>query len=160
MDTVFLYLVTAVLLMLSFVRDRKKTFRAIVKGLRALEGLLPQLLAVVILIAVMLAVFDAELISRVLGERSGFPGVLGAGIIGSVTLIPGFVAFQLAGELLRNGAGVLQIATFVSTLMMVGVVTLPIEIAYFGKRIAIARNAFAFLFSFAAAFFVAWVVGL
>jgi hypothetical protein len=44
--------------------------------------------------------------------------------------------------------------------MMVGVVTLPIEIAYFGKRITFARNAFAFLFSFAAAFFVAWVVGL
>ncbi len=130
------------------------------KGLRALEGLLRQLLAVVILIAVLLAVFDAELISRVLGERSGLWGVLGAGIIGSITLIPGFVAFQLAGELLRNGAGVLQIATFVSTLMMVGVVTLPIEIAYFGKRITFARNAFAFLFSFAAAFFVAWVVGL
>jgi hypothetical protein len=34
------------------------------------------------------------------------------------------------------------------------------EIKYFGKRAAIARNSFAFLFSFVAAVFVAWVVGL
>ena len=38
MDTVFLYIVTGALFILSFVRDRKKTFRALVKGLRALEG--------------------------------------------------------------------------------------------------------------------------
>lgn len=160
MDTVFLYVVTGGVFILSFVRDRKKTFRALVKGLRAIEGLLPQLVSVVIIIAIMLSVFDSQTISRYLGDESGFAGVLGASVIGAVTLIPGFVAFQLAGELLRNGAGVLQIATFVSSLMMVGFVTLPMEIAYFGKRIAIARNALAFVFSFVAGFFVFWVVSI
>lgn len=49
-------------------------------------------------------------------------------------------------------------ATFVSTLMMVGAVTLPVEIRVFGKRTALARNALAFVFSFGAALFVWWVV--
>jgi uncharacterized membrane protein YraQ (UPF0718 family) len=121
---------------------------------------MPQFITVLILIAVMLAVFNAQTISRFLGAGTGALGVFAAAAIGSITLIPGFVAFPLAGELLRNGAGTLQIATFVSTLMMVGIVTLPMEISYFGKRTAILRNVFALIFSFVAAIFVAWAVGL
>lgn len=160
MDTVFLYILTAILLVASGIKDPKKSKKALIKGLRAIEGLLPQLITVVIVIAVILAVFDSQTISRFIGGESGFAGVLSAGVIGAITLIPGFVAFQLAGELLHHGAGVLQIATFVSSLMMVGFITLPLEISYFGKRVAIARNIFAFIFSFGAAFFVSWVVGV
>ena len=160
MDTVAMYIVALVLFSVSAFKDREKTKKALLKGLKSIEGIFPQMLVVLVLIAVLLAVFDSNAISRFLGDRSGFFGVLAAGIIGAITLIPGFVAFPLAGELLRNGAGTLQIATFVSTLMMVGVITLPMEIQVFGRRAAVARNAFAFLFSFAAAFFVSWAVSL
>ena len=44
--------------------------------------------------------------------------------------------------------------------MMVGIVTLPMEMKYFGKKTAILRNSLAFLFSFAAALFVGWAVSL
>ncbi|HEY9061859.1 MAG TPA: hypothetical protein VIO64_15335 [Pseudobacteroides sp.] len=44
---------------------------------------------------------------------------------GSITLIPCFVAFLLAAALLKSGAGFMQIAVFISTLMMVGIVTIP-----------------------------------
>jgi uncharacterized membrane protein YraQ (UPF0718 family) len=155
-----MYVVALVLFSISAVKDRDRTKKALLKGLKSIEGILPQMLVVLVLIAVLLASFDSNAISRFLGDRSGFLGVLAAGLIGAITLIPGFVAFPLAGELLRNGAGTLQIATFVSTLMMVGVVTLPMEMQVFGKRAAIARNAFAFLFSFAAAIFVSWAVSL
>jgi len=43
---------------------------------------------------------------------------------------------------------------------MVGIVTLPMEMKYFGKRAALLRNSLAWLFSIAAAFFVGWVVSL
>ena len=81
-------------------------------------------------------------------------------MIGSITLISAFVAFPAASALLQNGAGVIQIATFVSCLMMAGAVTVPLEIKYFGKRIAIVRNVAALLFSFVAAVFVDWAVNL
>ncbi len=160
MDALVFYIAAILLFGLSFVKDRKKTRQALMKGLKSLEGILPQFITVLILIAVMLALFNAETIGRFLGARTGTLGVAVAAVLGSITLIPGFVAFPLAGELLKNGAGTLQIATFVSTLMMVGVVTLPMEIAYFGKRAAILRNAFALAFSILAGIFVAWAVSL
>lgn len=160
MDTIILYCAAFALLGISLLRSREKTVQALRKSLRALENILPQLLTVLLFVAVVLSLFDAEHISRFLGSGSGFPGVLTAAVAGSITLIPGFVAFPAASELLRSGAGVLQIAAFVSSLMMVGVVTLPMEILVFGRRTAILRNALAFLFVFAAAAFVAWAVAI
>ncbi len=160
MDTLVMYVVVVVLFGLSFLKDRAKTKAAFLKGLKAVEGILPQLVAVLLLIAVMLAAFDAETITRFIGAGTGAVGVAIATALGAITLIPGFVAFPLAGELLRNGAGVTQIAAFVSSLMMVGVITLPMEISVFGKRAAIARNALALAFSVLAAIFVAWAVSL
>jgi uncharacterized membrane protein YraQ (UPF0718 family) len=160
MDTLILYALAGLLFCISAAANKEKTRKALMKGLKALEGILPQFLAVLVFVAVILAVFDAGTISRFLGEQTGIFGTIAAALIGAITLIPGFVAFPAAGELLRNGAGTLQIATFVSSLMMVGIVTLPMEIKYFGRRAAVARNALAFLFSFAAAAFVAWVVSL
>jgi uncharacterized membrane protein YraQ (UPF0718 family) len=159
-DTLIMYAVAGALLVLSLIKDRQKTLRAVKKGLKAFEGILPQFLVVLVLVAAVLALFDPAAISRLIGEQSGMLGMLAAALVGAITLIPGFVAFPAAAQLLRNGAGVLQIAVFVSTLMMVGVVTLPLEITYFGRRAAITRNALAFGFSFLAALFVAWVVSL
>ncbi len=68
------------------------------------------------------------------------PQFLSVLVIIGLTLIPGFVAFPLAAALLKNGAGYAQIAAFVSSLVMVGVATLPMEFKVFGKRAAILRN--------------------
>ena len=57
------------------------------------------------------------------------------------------LAFPLAASLLKAGAGYAQITMFVTTLMMVGVVTLPMEIKYFGRKLALKRNALALVFS-------------
>ena len=52
----------------------------------------------------------------------------------------------------------MQIAAFVSTLMMVGVVTMPVEIKYFGKKATLLRNGAAFIFSFVVALIIGMVV--
>ena len=54
----------------------------------------------------------------------------------------------------------MQIGAFISALMMVGIVTLPVEIKYFGKKLAIARNILAFLFSFVVALVIGVVMSL
>ena len=109
-----------------------------------------------LLIGVLLAVVDHELISSLLGESSGWFGVILASIIGAITLIPGFVAFPTAALLLKGGAGYMQIAAFVSTLMMVGIVTFPLEKKEFGTKFAILRN----LFSFGFAIIIALMMGV
>jgi len=159
-DTILLYVAALVLFALSAAKDREKTKQALKKGLKAFEGIMPQLLTVLVLVAIVLSVFDEQAISRYLGSSTGWAGVAVAAVVGSITLVPGFVAFPAAGELLRSGAGILQVATFVSTLMMVGVVTLPMEIKTFGKRAAFARNSLALGFSILAALFISWAVSL
>jgi uncharacterized membrane protein YraQ (UPF0718 family) len=149
--TWILYGLAAAGLAVSFFRDRKKTKIALLKAWKAFENILPQLLTILVVIGVAMALVSRETIQRLIGSDSGVWGVLAAAAVGSVTLIPGFVAFPLAAALLKNGAGYMQIAAFVSTLMMVGVVTLPLEIRTFGKRTAILRNVLALCFSLAAA---------
>jgi uncharacterized membrane protein YraQ (UPF0718 family) len=144
------------LLAASFFKDRAKTLLALKKAGKALLGILPQFLGIIVLIGLLLAVFDPSTINRLIGESSGWLGVLVASVIGSITLIPGFIAFPTAAMLLRGGAGLMQIAAFVSTLMMVGVVTLPAEIGTFNRKFALLRNGLAYVFSL----LVALVMGL
>lgn len=155
MDSYLLYGITIVLLLLSFFKDRKKTRMALKKGWKAFDNILPQFLVVILFVGVMLAVLDPQTISRLIGKNSGWVGVILAALVGSITLIPGFVAFPTAALILQAGAGYTQIGAFISTLMMVGVVTIPVEIKYFGKKMTLLRNLMAFIFSF----FVAYVIG-
>lgn len=131
---------------------------ALKKAWKSFENILPQFLVVLLLVGVLLAVLNTETISKFIGQESGFLGVALAAVIGAITLIPGFVAFPTAAMLLNGGAGYMQIAAFVSTLMMVGIVTMPVEIKYFGKKLTILRNALAFVFSFAVAIIIGLVV--
>jgi uncharacterized membrane protein YraQ (UPF0718 family) len=156
MFTIILYLLAFTFLIVSFFKDRKKTKMALKKAWKAFENILPQFLSILIIIGVLLAVLTPETISKLIGQQSGWIGMLIAGIVGSITLIPGFVAFPLAAALLKSGAGFMQIAVFISTLMMVGIVTIPLEIKYFGRKTAILRNSLAFIFSFV----VAIVIGV
>lgn len=153
-----LYGIAIICLGLSYYKNKQKTMKALKKAWKAFENLLPQLLGVIVLVGIMLAIFNAEMISKIIGAESGWYGTLIAGIIGAITLIPGFVAFPTAALLLDNGAGYIQIGAFVSTLMMVGLMTLPVEIKYFGKRLSIIRNIIAFIFSFIVAIIIGKVV--
>ena len=157
--TIFLYIITIVFLGVSYYKDHKKTNSALKKALKAFENILPQFLGIIVLVGIMLSIFNAEIISEIIGSKSGWIGVMISAIVGSITLIPGFVAFPTAAMLIKNGAGYMQIGVFVSTLMMVGVITLPVEIKYFGKRLAIARNIMAVIFSFMVAFIIGKVAG-
>ena len=155
---IILYSLAIILLAASYLKDKSKTKKALKKAWKSFENILPELLVIMLLIGVLLAVVDHELISSLLGESSGWFGVILASIIGAITLIPGFVAFPTAALLLKGGAGYMQIAAFVSTLMMVGIVTLPVEVKYFGKKISYTRNMLAFMFSFIVAIVVGMVV--
>lgn len=152
MFTYVLYALAGTSLLVSFIKDKKKTKMALKKAWKSFENILPQLLAVMIIIGFALAVLSPETISKIIGSESGVFGIAAAALIGSITLIPGFVAFPLAAALLENGAGYMQITAFVSTLMMVGIVTIPMETNTLGKKVTLMRNGCAFIFSIIAAF--------
>ncbi len=148
MNSIYLYFLALLFLLISYLKDRQKTKMALFKAWKSFSNLIPEILSVMMFAGIILAILNPNTISKLIGAESGFSGILLSLIAGSVALIPGFVAFPLGAALLEEGAGYAQIAAFVSSLMAVGIVTLPLEIKYFNKRIAILRNAFALIVSF------------
>jgi len=157
MNSVFtfsLYGLAFVLLGISFLKDRKKTILSLKKAWKIFFNILPQFIAILLIVGLLLALITPETIQRIIGAESGFFGMLITSLLGAVTLVPVLIAFPIAAELLNNGAGITQIAVFISTLTMVGLITLPMEIKYLGKKVAISRNLLAYLLAFATAFIV------
>ena len=115
-------------------------------------GVLPQFVAILLLVGLALAVLSPETIRRTICEETGFIGMLLASLVGAVSLVPVMIAFLIVAELLESGAGIIQMAVFVSTLTTVGLITIPIETKYLGKKVAVLRNILAFAFSFITAY--------
>ena len=103
------YLIAIGFLIFSFVKDKHKTRKALLKTWKAFENILPMLLGIIIIVGILIAVLDPQLIAKLIGKNSGFLGVLILAVIGSVALIPGFIAFPTAALLLNGGAGYMQI---------------------------------------------------
>jgi len=149
-------IITIAAVLASLLFDRRRTWTGIRRGIRMFLGILPDLLVVLIAAAVLLALTTESVIVRLLGKGSGLAGIAAAAIIGSIALIPGFIAFPLAAVLHQSGVSLGVIAVFITTLMMVGIVTLPVERKYFGWKIALYRNGL----SFAGALVVGLLMGM
>ncbi|OED06548.1 permease [Methanosarcina sp. A14] len=147
MNSTYFYALAFIFLTVSYLKDKKRTKIALLKAWKSFSGILPEILSVMMFAGITLAILSPDIISKLIGSNSGFFGVVLSLTAGSITMIPGFVAFPLGATLLDAGAGYAQIAAFVSSLMAVGVVTLPLEIKYFSKRMAILRNASALVIS-------------
>lgn len=154
MTSFFLYCMCIFLLIASFLKDKQKTKLALKKAFISFENIMPQFFTIVIVIGIILSVIDTNTISKIIGENSGFLGVLISSVVGSITMMPTFVAFSMGNSLLQSGAGYAQVSALISTLTMVGVMTFSMESKYIGRQAALVRNVIAFLFSFIVALFM------
>jgi uncharacterized membrane protein YraQ (UPF0718 family) len=152
----YLYIIAGLALLGSLCFSREKTVRSLKIAARRFIHILPAFIVMLILISVVIYLVPDEVISRYLGGSDKFISVILASILGSVTFLPGFIAFPLAGILLQKGVAYMVIAAFTTTLMMVGVLTAPVEKAYFGMRVTVIRNVLGFFI----ALVVAVMIGL
>lgn len=159
MFTIVLYSLALLLLAVSFFKNREKTKAALKKAWKSFENILPSMLSILLLIGLILSVLDEKTISRMIGTQSGAWGMIIAAVIGCITLLPGYVAIPLAASLVQAGAGYAQIAIFISTLMMVGVATFPLEVNYFGRKLALKRNALSLAVSIMSACLIGVIMG-
>jgi len=151
-----LLILTTISLVISFYFDKQKTFLGIKKGLKMFLTLLPTVLNVLIFVSIFLVLVPQNLLIKLLGKNSGVLGIIIASLLGSISLMPGIISFPLSKILLHNGASYTVVTTFLTTLMMVGVITLPIEIKYFGLKVSLLRNVLSFL----GAIIIALIIGV
>lgn len=139
--------ITILLVIYTVFKDKNKAKQALIKALVKFVNLLPMLLVIIVLIGLIFGFIPPELIKDYLGSGQNVLEVVFAAIFGAITMIPSLVALPLAGSLVEAGASYTPIAAFITTLTMVGFVTLPIEIKEMGKKLTILRNVFAFIFA-------------
>lgn len=135
-----LLLITSGAVLLSYLKDVKKTQQGIRSGIKMFLGILPTIFVLILSISILLYLLPEGIIVHYLGKKAGISAYILAALIGSVALIPGFIAYPLAGILLKNGVSYPVIAVFISTLLMVGIITIPLEARYFGWKVAALRN--------------------
>jgi len=140
-----LLIFTLAAVILSFIANRKKTLEGLKMATNLFLNILPSFITVLIAVAFLLAFLPKEVLAKLLGEKSGAFGFVIAALLGSISLIPGIVAYPLSSVLLKNGASYPVIAVFITTLMMVGIVTLPVESKFFGFKVAFTRNLLSFI---------------
>ncbi|WP_457549337.1 permease [Archaeoglobus sp.] len=150
--TVIINVFAIVSLIVAFVKDRTKTKRALMIALKSFVRILPMVVAIVILIGLLLGFVPKSVISETVGEQAGYKGIIVVAILGAIMHIPSIISFPLASSLLKSGASVTAVAVFITTLTMIGIVTLPLEIRELGKKMALLRNGISFV--------VAIVIGL
>ncbi len=156
-NATILYTIAIILTSISFIKDRNKTKDALLKSWKMFRNILPDILSVMLFVGLSLSLLTPSLISSIIGEKSGLMGIVYSTMIGSVALIPSFVVFPLGDTLVQNGAGLPQVAALMSTMMSVGIVTLPMEQKLFGRSFAYTRNAAGILMSLIFAYII-WVV--
>ena len=155
----FLYALTVVLLVVSLLASREKTLQALRIALRRFAKIAPAFVVMLVLVAVALYLLPERTMLRLLAPQHKWVGTATALGVGSVSIMPGFIAFPLCGVLLERGALYMVLSAFSTTLMMVGVVTFPLERAYLGAKLALARNASSFLIAIAVALVMGLVFG-
>ena len=137
----YLYLTTALLLAVSFAFNARKSLRALkVSGKRFLM-IAPSFLFMLALVATALELIPESLLEKVLRNEDPWRGIVAALGIGSVSVMPGFIAYPMCSVFRGLGAANAVIAAFATSLMMVGVFTFPMESRYLGWRLAAYRNA-------------------
>lgn len=137
----YLYIVAGLALLASLVVSRENTARALKVAARRFITTLPAFLLMLVAVSLTLFLVPEEVIVKYLASGSKCAALLLASVLGSLTLMPGFVAFPLAGVLLSQGVPYMVLSAFTTTLMMVGVLTYPVERTYLGMKVTVLRNA-------------------
>ena len=150
------YSITALILFISFLINKQKTYKAIKLSFVKFKKITPTFITMLIFVSIILFLFPDEVISNYLSNSNKVISLFLASLIGSITLMPGFVAYPLSGILLTKGVPYMVLSAFTTTLMMVGIITFPIERAYFGVKVTIIRN----MISFFIALTVALITGM
>jgi len=145
-ETVIFINIAALLgLIISITRNKAKTKQALKIALKGIIRMIPALGILIVLVGLIMGFFKPEMISRFFGDKTGFIGIMLASLAGAVLLIPSLIAFPLTASLVSSGASISVAAAFITTLTMIGFVTMPIEIKELGKKFTFMRNGISFV---------------
>ncbi len=145
MTTIIMVIIAAGFLLFSIIKSRKKTKKSVLIAKKLFLNTFIEVAGVMALVGLVLALLPPDLIKQLLGGDSQILSTIFGALIGTVTIMPAFIAFPLSKSLYMSGAYLVTIAAFLTTLTMVGVATYPIEVRHFGRKFTLVRNGISFM---------------
>lgn len=145
--TISLWIITLSWFIVSIIKDKKKTIDSIKMSSGLMRNMIGEIIGILFLIGLLLTFIPPDTIKQYLGGSNMFISTVVAAFVGTITLIPAFVAFPLVGSLVNAGASIIPTVAFLTTLTMVGMVTFPLEKREFGLKFALTRNSLSFIFA-------------
>ena len=118
---------------------------SIKKSLDSFKTMLPTLVGTLLLIN-LISVSAQGFYSNLFTGNYIKDSFIGA-LAGSISFGIPLTSYIIGGELLKQGVNLLAVTAFIMTWSTVGITMLPLEITMLGKRFALARNFFNFVFA-------------
>ncbi len=156
---IVVYCLTVLALVASVLKSPDKTKLALRIAWSRFREVAPTFLQIVCLASVVLTLLPDDVVASYLSSENRWVALAIAAGLGSITLLPGFIAFPLAGSLLDKGAAYMVLSAFTTTVMMVGILTIPLERRYFGLKVTLIRNLAGLGIALAVALVTGWVFG-
>lgn len=118
---------------------------SLIRTLKIFQTALPMLSGVLLLVSLISVVFQNGFAGWFTGDwlKDSFIGALA----GSISFGIPITSYIAGGELLHKGVSLLAVTAFIMAWTTVGLVMLPLEATFLGKKFAVLRNAVNFVFA-------------
>ena len=136
------YITTIICLIISFYFNKNKSLKALKIAWKKFSNILPAFLVMLVFVSIALGVIPENIYTKFLSKDNVWISFISGLSLGSIAMMPGFIAFPLSGILLSKGVSYMTLSVFTTSLMLVGILTFPVEKKYLGFNVAIARNIF------------------
>jgi len=135
-----MFLLSFALTIVAYVKDSSLPLEGLKAGGKLFWDILPALILAFIAAGMITKVLPREFLTQFLGEQSGFRGLFIATIAGSLTPGGPFIQFPIVASLLKGGAGIAPLMTYISAWSLFGISRfLVFEMPILGWKLSICR---------------------
>lgn len=142
-----MFLLAATLTILAYLRDPAYPLEGLRNGAKLFVGIFPAMVLAFVAAGMIGQVLPKELLTRWIGDESGFRGIVVATIAGALTPGGPFVQFPVVAALLKSGAGIAPLGAYISAWALLGVNRFFIwELPLLGWKLSLCRYIASMLF--------------
>ncbi len=133
--------------------EKNKVIGAAKKTFFSFLEMLPLLLSILLLVSLFITAVPKSLYAKIFTKNAALDSVIGA-ILGSVSAGQPVTSYIIGGELLKAGISLIAVTSFILSWVTVGLIQLPAECYYLGKKFCFLRNFLSFIFAIVISLFV------
>ena len=128
---------------LNIKKEKSKFQTAFIKTWNSFKESMPIIITVLMFISVLQVYLPKEGYAAIFSGNTFTDSFVGA-LLGSVSLGNPIISYIIGGELLKNGVSLMAITAFLVSWVTVGIIQIPVEAYFFGKKFALVRNIVSF----------------